>query len=137
MDSEAPPSLHGENSSRAELRRRRNMTPAVRYLTLLMLALAAAAGVVPADQGAGPVLKTEPFDRDPGWEGHNNHLTPRVNKTVKQDFGYSLTNFAGNAKGEIGGTLWRSPTRTYYAAKTPTRTLDDTLSASGTFAVTA
>jgi hypothetical protein len=83
------------------------------------------------------ILKTEHFDKDPGWEGHNNRVVPKVVKTVEQDFGYRATNFAGKAKGEIGGTIWRSPTLASYAAKIPVKTLHDKLTASGTFAVTA
>ena len=89
-----------------------------------------------ADERPQPALKTERFDKDPGWEGHNNHVTPKLVKTVHQGFGYSQTNFAGKEKGEIGGTIWRSATPAYYGAKIPTRTLNDKLSASGTFALT-
>ena len=83
------------------------------------------------------VRKTEYFDRDPGWEGHNNRVMPKVVKSVQQDFGYRATNFAGKAKGEIGGTIWRSPTLASYAAEIPAKTLNDKLTASGTFALTA
>lgn len=83
------------------------------------------------------IPKTEHFDTDPGWEGHNNRVAPKVVKTVQQDFGYRATNFAGKAKGEIGGTIWRSPTLASYAAKIPVKTLNDKLTASGTFALTA
>lgn len=103
---------------------------------LLVAAVACMAGVCRADEAAKTAVKTESFATDPDWEGHNNHLAPKVNKIVKQEFGYSLTNIAGKEKGEIGGTLWRSPERTYYAAKIPTRTLNDKMSASGTFALT-
>src|SRR5690349_12189805 len=55
---------------------------------------------------ADPALKTEHFDRDPGWEEYNNHVAPKKTQLVKQDFGYSAkTNFAGKAKGEMGGTI--------------------------------
>jgi hypothetical protein len=96
----------------------------------------AAAPVFSQDRPAY-VQKTQSFDRDPGWEGHNNNLKPKVDKVVKQDFDFSLTNFAGKEKGEIGGTLWRSPSRAYYAAKIPKKTLNDKMTASGTFALTA
>jgi hypothetical protein len=90
-----------------------------------------------ADDQPKTVLKTEHFDKDPGWEGFNNRIVPKVIKTVQQGFGYSATNFAGKEKGEIGGTIWRSSMPAYYAAKIPERTLNDKLSASGTFALTA
>ncbi len=83
------------------------------------------------------VLKTESFDRDPGWESHNNHLVPQVVKTVEQDFGYSDTNFAGKEKGEIGGRIWRCSKQASYATPIRVRTLNDKLNASGTFALTA
>ena len=57
---------------------------------------------------------------------------------VKQDFGYSATHFAGRGTGEIGGRIQRSSTPASYAAPlTPARTLDEKLSAAGSFAVTA
>jgi hypothetical protein len=48
---------------------------------------------------AGPTAKQESFDRDPGWEGHNNRIVPKEYPTVVQDFGYSPTKFAGKAAG--------------------------------------
>lgn len=92
-------------------------------------------------QGAEPTataaLKTESFDRDPGWEGHNNHVVPKKVLMVKQDFGYSATHFAGKAAGEMGGVIQRSTTPASYAAPlAPARTLNDKLTASGSFAIT-
>lgn len=81
-------------------------------------------------------LKTEAFDRDPGWEGHNNRIVPEKPLIVTQDFGYRATNHAGKAAGEIGGSIQRSTTPAYYAAEIPAKTLDDKFSASGSFAVT-
>jgi WD40 repeat protein len=86
--------------------------------------------------GATPGLKTETFDRDPGWEGHNNRIVPEKPLIVTQDFGYSATNHAGKSAGEVGGTIQRSTTPAYYAAEIPTRTLDDKFTASGSFALT-
>ncbi len=82
-------------------------------------------------------LKNENFDRDPGWEAINNRIVPESRATVRQDFGYSVTDFASKAKGEIGGTVWRVPQPAWYAAKIPPKSLDDRLSASGTFAIPA
>lgn len=81
-------------------------------------------------------LKTETFDRDPGWEGHNNRIVPEKPLIVTQDFGFSATNHAGKAGGEIGGGIQRSTTPASYAAEIPMKTLDDKFSASGSFAVT-
>ena len=85
--------------------------------------------------------KVERFDGDPGWEGRNHHIAPKELKTVRQDFGYSgSTHFAGgdaNSKGEIGGTIWRCSTPASYADAIEPKTLNDRLSAAGTFAITA
>ena len=85
--------------------------------------------------GAAP-LKSETFDRDPGWEGHNNRIVPKNVQIVKQDFGYCATNIAGKAAGEMGGVIQRCTTQASYAAKIETRTLDDKITASGSFAIT-
>jgi hypothetical protein len=82
-------------------------------------------------------VKSENFDNDPGWEGHHNRVVPQSPKQVQQNFGHSDTNFAGKAKGEIGGTIWRCSTPASYAMRIDPKTLDDRLSASGTFAITA
>ena len=90
-----------------------------------------------AEAPSSPTLKTEHFDRDPGWEGHNNRIVPKKARMVKQDFGYSATHFAGKDAGEMGGRIQRSSTPAFYAAPlAPARTLDAKLSASGSFAVT-
>jgi hypothetical protein len=104
---------------------------------LSLALLIGGAGTGTADEPPKPVVKAESFDKDPGWEGHNNRGVPKVVKNVQQGFGYSTTNFAGKEKGEIGGTIWRSATPAYYAAKVAPKTLHDRLSASGTFALTA
>jgi hypothetical protein len=83
-------------------------------------------------------LKTETFDRDPGWEGHNNRIVPAKALNVQQDFGYGTTHFAGRNRGEMGGRIQRSTTPASYAAPlSPAKTLDDRLTASGSFAITA
>jgi hypothetical protein len=109
-------------------------------LCLAALGLLHAAGVqtVWTQEPTKSALKTEKFDRDPGWEGHNNRIVPKKSSLVKQDFGYSATQFAGKATGELGGVVQRSTTPASYAAPlTPAKTLDDKLSASGSFAITA
>ena len=85
-----------------------------------------------------PPLKTEHFDRDPGWEGHNNRSLPTQARTVTQDFGYSATRFAAKEPGEIGGRIERTSTLASYAAPlTPAKSLNDKFTASGTFAATS
>ncbi len=85
---------------------------------------------------AAPSLKTEHFDRDPGWEAFNNRIQPEKVPVVTQDFGYSTTSFATDGKGEVGGMVTRANKPAYYAAAIKPRTLGEPLSASGTFALT-
>jgi hypothetical protein len=66
---------------------------------------------------AEPALKTEHFDRDPNWDALNNRTELKSPPVVKQDFGYSATNFAGKASGEIGGAVTRTTRPAYYAAQ--------------------
>ncbi|MCX6910303.1 MAG: hypothetical protein NTY01_19980 [Verrucomicrobia bacterium] len=101
-------------------------------MTLLLVA-----GMLWAEDGRMSLLKTETFDRDPGWEAHNNRITPKKVLMVKQDFGHSATQFAGKAAGEMGGRIQRSTTPASYADKIVPKTLDDKLTASGSFAITA
>lgn len=81
-------------------------------------------------------LKSESFDRDPDWEEYNNHVPPKKAVMVKQDFGYSATNFAGKAVGEMGGAIQRATKPASYGAViTPAKTLNDKFGASGSFAI--
>ena len=115
-------------------------TPILMKRTLLLLApLCFLCGHSPGAEAQRPqTLKTEHFDRDPGWEGHNNRIVPKKVLMVKQDFGYSATHFAGKAAGRNGRRIQRSTTPASYAAQlAPARTLDDKLTASGSFAITA
>jgi hypothetical protein len=57
---------------------------------------------------------------------------------VRQDFGYSPTHFAGQAVGESGSVIQRAAKLAFYAAvRSPAKTLDDKLTASGSFSATA
>jgi len=56
---------------------------------------------------ADPVVTRESFDRDPGWEGHNNVPPPDVGMEKTQDFRFQTTNHAGSEAGEIRGIVWR------------------------------
>ena len=76
------------------------------------------------------------FDRDPGWTGVNNRVAVKQYPTVTQDFGFSRTNHAGAAAGEMGGLVTRAAQPAYYGDKIGPVTLDQKLSASGTFAFT-
>jgi len=113
------------------------MTSTRRFVLPFCTALALESLPVSFAESTPPPLKTEHFDHDPGWEGYNNHLPPKKSATVKQDFGYSPTNFAGKAAGEMGGDIQRATKpASYAAALTPAKTLETKLSASGSFAVT-
>lgn len=90
-----------------------------------------------ADDKPKTRLKTEHFDKDPDWEGFNNRVVPSKHRQTTEDFGYSLTNFASKEKGELGGLVQRSAKPAYYAEQIPAKTLNDKLSASGTFAITS
>src|SRR4051812_7389035 len=76
-----------------------------------------AGSILLAEPATQPAVKSESFNQDPGWEAFQNRVVPKAIKAVAQNFGYSDTNFAGAAKGEIGGTIWRSSTPASYAAK--------------------
>ena len=56
----------------------------------------------------------EAFDRDPGWDGHQNRIVRP--ETVRQDFGCSTdTAHAGGARGEVGGTIQPAAEAAYFA----------------------
>jgi hypothetical protein len=74
--------------------------------------------------------RRERFDRDPGWDGHNNRSAKP--ETIRQDFGWSAgTTNAGGAAGEIGGSIHPAAEPAYYAKPIGRRTFNDGLSASG------
>jgi hypothetical protein len=85
-----------------------------------------------AEVPAQTILKTESFDRDPGWDGLNNHVVLKDVPTVVQDFGYSATSFATKSKGEIGGLVSRCNRPAFYGKNIGAKTLKDKVSASGT-----
>lgn len=79
----------------------------------------------------------ERFDTDPRWEGYRNRLTyESADVRPRFNFGYSATNNAGGAPGEIGGLFFRGDCReparlAYYGDKLDVLTLDRPLRASG------
>jgi hypothetical protein len=79
--------------------------------------------------------RTQNFDRDPNWDGHNNRATKPEPMQVRQDFGYSATAHAGGKKGEIGGFMTPAAEPSYYAKVIPDQGFDDTLTASGQFRI--
>jgi WD40 repeat protein len=76
--------------------------------------------------------RTERFDRDPSWDGHNNRAEKPEPRTIKQDFGYSATSHAGGATpGEAGGFIMPAGEPAYYAKKISELTFNDAFRASG------
>jgi hypothetical protein len=81
--------------------------------------------------------RTEDFSHDPGWDQRGNRkkhedclVRPRF------DFGYSPTNFAGGAAGELGGVVFRGDSikphmMAFYGDRLEPLTLDAPLIASG------
>jgi len=112
------------------------MVPRCHALLLATFLPAVFFSALPMEERSEAEMKSESFDRDPGWEGHRNHIVLKEYPTIVQDFGFSKTHFAGKAPGEMGGQVWRASEPAYYAAKIGHKTLDDKLSASGTFALT-
>jgi hypothetical protein len=109
------------------------MTTTSHYIAAASLLLWTAnfAAAAPAEER---VLR---FDSDPGWESFRSRLAPDPPPLVRQNFGWRPTNRArGKAAGEIGGWVQRSLTPAFYGMAIPVRTLEEKLTASGTFAVT-
>jgi hypothetical protein len=79
--------------------------------------------------------KVERFTVDPGWDGHNNRINnPRQ---IVQSFGFSSgTNNAGGSTGEVGGTITPAGEPAYYAKSITSKTLNDSMTASGKVKVT-
>lgn len=82
-----------------------------------------------------PPLRHQSFDSDPKWEAVNNRMTPKKAPVAEQDFGFSPTQNAGKAPGEMGGRIQRATTPASYA-RPISKTLNDKLTASGAMAVT-
>src|SRR5262245_21127339 len=78
--------------------------------------------------------RTQRFDRDPGWEGVNNHSATPKPRAIRQDFGYAKTTHTGGPPGEIGGFVSPSAEPAAYGKKLARASFADELSASGTLA---
>jgi hypothetical protein len=105
-----------------------------KLLWLAGMGISAAAGMHAAGE---PFMKTESFDRDPGWDHANNRPADRGDQPVevRQDFGYSPTGRAGGEPGEMGGFVFAAAEPAWYAKEIGPKSLDAPLSASGTLAV--
>src|SRR5687767_1327391 len=77
-------------------------------------------------------MKTENFDVDPNWDGHNNRSQAIPPVQITQSFGYSAgTNRAGGPPGEIGGLITPAGEPASYAKVLPDFSFDDPFSVSG------
>jgi len=109
--------------------------------TAVMIASGALLALLLGAHAVAPIadrMKTETFDRDPGWDHANNRPADRGDQpvTIRQDFGFSAgTAHAGGKPGEIGGFLTAAAEPAYYAKVMPERTFDQPLSASGTISL--
>jgi hypothetical protein len=84
--------------------------------------------------GSHAELRTEHFDKDPGWDALNNRSLPQNGRTVTQDFGFDADHH------DLGGTVTRAAKPSYYAIDLSKigggKSLDEKLTASGTFRIT-
>jgi hypothetical protein len=90
--------------------------------------------VVSQESQAQNVFRTQTFDTDPNWDGHNNRATTPPTAQVTQNFGYTTANFAGAAgdpTGEIGGLITPAGEGAYYGKVIAPLSFDNPLSASG------
>src|SRR5437867_11402053 len=78
---------------------------------------------------AGAEERTERFDRDPGWDSHNNRSAPSPPREIRQNFGYSNTSHSGGKPGEIGGFITPAAEPAFYAKKLTQYSFNDRLSA--------
>ncbi len=108
------------------------------YFALATLFAVTDESTILAQNQTKTVLKSESFDRDPGWDGVNNRVKVEKPIHVIQDFGFSATQHAGGkAPGEIGGRVQRSTTPAFYGMRLEKpQTFDNKLHCSGSFAVT-
>ncbi|MGC3970053.1 MAG: hypothetical protein QM775_22820 [Pirellulales bacterium] len=108
------------------------MRTALRIVVMVLLLPAFLATALSAAE-LGESLRKQNFDADPHWQASHNRIVPERVPTVVQDFGYSPTNFAGRAGGEIGGFVTRASRPAFFASWIPKKSLGDRLSASGSF----
>lgn len=100
-----------------------------RGLIALLLGLATGLPVLGAERPAD-VTRAAAFDRDPGWDGHNNRSKTPEPREIRQDFGYVA---AGG--GRVGGFISPAGEAAWYAKPIPQRTFDGSFMAAGTLVV--
>ena len=76
--------------------------------------------------------EAQDFSKDPEWIDAGNRISYEDREvTGAHDFGYSATDHAGGANGEIGGGLWRSGAFGFYADRVGPLNLEQKLEARG------
>jgi hypothetical protein len=110
------------------------MTQAMRKRVEVCVAIAAA--ILSQAWAEDSSRRFDDFTTDPQWESYRSRLLPDPLPITRQDFGWRDTLQPDGTRGEIGGWIQRSLTPAWFAKVIPTHTLNDRLSASGTFAVT-
>lgn len=96
------------------------------------------AAATDAQSKRGMRLKTESFDRDPGWIGVNNHSAQqREPIKIRQDFGYSgaTSKAGGRDPGEIGGFITPAGEAAFYGKSIEPSDFEEPLRASGTLSM--
>jgi len=93
-------------------------------MAMCALAFAGIAAVAAAE------TRTDTFDTDPGWEGHNNRSQAEL-RPIAQDFGYTPGKIFGDALGAIGGVIYPDGLPAYYAKEIPLKDVNGPLHASG------
>lgn len=82
-------------------------------------------------------MKTETFDRDPGWVGVNNRSARSIEPVqIRQDFGFSADTAHASGgrskdKGEMGGVITPAGDVAFYGKAIKPTSFDEPLSASG------
>jgi hypothetical protein len=122
----------------------------LRAIVLLSILGSAPLGLSPPVRAQGTAARRfEDFARDPQWESYRSQLLPQPLPITRQDFGLRDPTMspkgspaslpadggAGSSR-EIGGWIQRSLTPASFAKVIQPRTLNDRMSAAGTFAVT-
>lgn len=102
---------------------------------ILTVIFAVSITVFAADPQTTTRLKTEHFDRDPGWDGARNRVQRESKRVARHDFGYQTSNHAGEKAGEMGGVVWRSIEPAYYGKKIKPLSIHDAMSCSGTLSL--
>lgn len=115
-----------------------NALPIAALLVVAWLAAYSQPHAAETKQPAGVKLKTESFDRDPGWEGINNRSAQKRQAIkTRQDFGYSpgSRHAGGQAVGEIGGYISPAGEAAFYGKQLTSTSFEKPLKASGVLSI--